>query len=81
MVGENLTNAIKDIHKFQTVINFIKESLAKKNKITDISKEIVIDSKEDEKTLILKLSALHESSGISYIIVLEDISTVAKAQR
>ena len=81
MVGENLTNAIKDMQKFQTVINFIEESLGKKNKITEISKEIVIGSKEDEKTLILKLSALDESSGISYIIVLEDISTVAKAQR
>ena len=81
MVGENLKNAVKDMQKFQTIFNFIEESLGKKNKITGISKEIVIDSKEDEKTLILKLSALHESSGISYIIVLEDISTVAKAQR
>ena len=81
MVGENLKNAVKDMQKFQKVFNFIEESLGKKNKITDISKEIVIGSKEDEKTLILKLSALHESSGISYIIVLEDISTVAKAQR
>jgi nitrogen fixation/metabolism regulation signal transduction histidine kinase len=81
MVGENLTNAIKDIQKFQTVINFIEESLGKKNKITDISKEIVLGSQEYEKTLILKLSALRESSGISYILVLEDISTVAKAQR
>ena len=81
MVGENLTNAIKDIQKFQTVINFIEESLGKKNKITDISKEIILGSQEDEKTIILKLSALRESSGISYILVLEDISTVAKAQR
>ena len=81
MVGENLTYAIKDMQKFQTVINFIEESLGKKNKITDISREIVIGSKEDEKTLILKLSALRESTGISYILVLEDISTVAKAQR
>ena len=81
MVGENLKNAVKDMQKFQTIFNFIEESLGKKNKITDISKEIVLGSKEDEKTLILKLSALHESSGISYIIVLEDISTVAKAQR
>jgi nitrogen fixation/metabolism regulation signal transduction histidine kinase len=53
----------------------------KKNKTTDISKEIVVGSQEDEKTLIVKLSALRESSGISYILVLEDISTVAKAQR
>jgi nitrogen fixation/metabolism regulation signal transduction histidine kinase len=81
MAGENLKNAIKDMQKFQTVINFIEESLGKKNKITDISKEIVIGSQEDEKTLILKLSALRESSGVSYILVLEDISTVAKAQR
>ena len=81
MVGENLTNAIKDIQKFQTVINFIEESLGKKNKITDISKEIILGSPEDEKTIILKLSALRESSGISYILVLEDITTVAKAQR
>jgi len=81
MVGENLKNAVKDMQKFQTVFNSIEESLGKKNKFTDISKEIVIGSKEDEKTLILKLSALRESSGISYIIVLEDISTVAKAQR
>jgi len=81
MVGENLKNAVKDMQKFQTIFNFIEESLGKKNKITDISKEIVLGSKEDEKTLILKLSALDESSGISYIIVLEDISTVAKAQR
>ena len=81
MVGENLKNAVKDMQKFQKVFNFIEESLGKKNKITDISKEIVIGSKEDEKTLILKLSALDESSGNSYIIVLEDISTVAKAQR
>ncbi|MDB4097164.1 HAMP domain-containing protein, partial [Methylophilaceae bacterium] len=81
MVGENLKNAVKDMQKFQTIFNFIEESLGKKNKITDISKEFVLGSKEDEKTLILKLSALDESSGISYIIVLEDISTVAKAQR
>ena len=81
MVGENLKNAVKDMQKFQMVINFIEESLGKKNKITDISKEIIVGSKGDEKTLILKLSALRESSGISYIIVLEDISTVAKAQR
>ena len=81
MAGENLKNAIKDMQKFQMVINFIEESLAKKNKITDTSKEIVIGSQEDERTLILKLSALHESSGISYILVLEDISTIAKAQR
>ena len=31
--------------------------------------------------MILKLSALRESTGISYILLLEDISTVAKAQR
>jgi nitrogen fixation/metabolism regulation signal transduction histidine kinase len=81
MAGENLKNAIKDMQKFQKVINFIEESLVKKNKTTDISKEIVIGSQEDQKTLILKLSALRESSGVSYILVLEDISTVAKAQR
>jgi len=81
MNGENLKNVIRDKHKFQMVITFIEESLAKKNKMTDTSKEIVIGSQEDERTLILKLSALHESSGISYILVLEDISTVAKAQR
>ena len=81
MAGENLKNAIKDMQKFQTVINFIEESLGKKNEITDISKEIVIGSQEDQKTLILKLSALRESSGVSYILVLENISTIAKAQR
>ena len=81
MVGENLKNAIQDMKKFHSVITFIEDSLGKKNKATDISKEIVLGSQEDEKTLILKLSALHESSGISYILVLEDISTVAKAQR
>ena len=81
MVGENLKNAIKDIQKFQTMITFIEDSLGKKNKATDISKEIILGSQEDEKTLIFKLSALRESSGISYILVLEDISTVAKAQR
>ena len=81
MVGKNLKNAIKDIQKFQTVITFIEDSLGKKNKTIDISKEIVLGSQDDEKTLILKLSALRESSGISYIVVLEDISTVAKAQR
>ena len=81
MVGENLKNAIQDMKKFHSVITFIEDSLGKKNKATDISKEIVLGSQEDEKTLILKLSALHESSGISYILVLEDITTVAKAQR
>ena len=81
MVGENLKNAVKDMQKFQTVINFIEESIGKKNKTTEISKEIVIGTQVEEKTLILKLSALRESSGISYILVLEDISTVAKAQR
>jgi len=81
VVDENIKNAIKDTQKFQKVITFIEESLRKKNKTIDISKEIILGSKEDEKTLILKLSALHESSGISYILVLEDITTVAKAQR
>ena len=81
MIDENLKNAIKDIQKFDAVINFIDESLERKNKSKGISKEIVLDSEEDEKTLILKLSTLRESSGISYILVLEDISTVAKAQR
>ncbi|MDC1000134.1 ATP-binding protein [Methylophilaceae bacterium] len=81
MVGENLKNANKNIQKFQKVINFIEESLSRKNNTKDISKEIVIGSQEDEKTLILKLSSLCESTGISYILLLEDISTVAKAQR
>jgi len=81
MVGKNLKNAIKDIQKFRTVITFIEDSLGKKNKAIDISKEIILGSQDDEKTLILKLSALRESSSISYILVLEDISTVAKAQR
>ena len=81
MVGENLKNAIQDMKKFHSVITFIEDSLGKKNKATDISKEIVLGSQEDEKTLILKLSALRESSGISYILVLDDISIVAKAQR
>jgi PAS domain S-box-containing protein len=81
MVGKNLKNAIKDMQKFDAVITFIDESLERKNKSLNISKEIVLDSQKDEKTLILKLSALRESSGISYILVLEDISTVAKAQR
>ena len=81
MVGENLKNAIKDMKKFNTVITFIDESLERKNKSLDITKEIFLDSQQDEKTLILKLSALRESSGISYILVLEDITTVAKAQR
>ena len=81
MVGENLKNSIRDIQKFQMVVSFIEESLGKKNKTKDISKEIVIGTQEDKKTLILKLSALSESSGISYILLLEDISTVAKAQR
>tara|TARA_B100000767_G_scaffold92144_1_gene88586 strand:- start:7005 stop:9152 length:2148 start_codon:yes stop_codon:yes gene_type:complete len=81
MVGENLKNAIRDMQKFQMVITFIEESLSGKNKTKDTSKEIVLGSQEDEKTLILKLSALRESSGISFILVLEDITTVAKAQR
>ena len=81
MIGENLKIAIKDMKKFDAVITFIDESLRRKNKSSDLSKEIVIDSQEDEKTLILKISALRESSGISYILVLEDISTIAKAQR
>ena len=46
-------DAVKDMQKFQTVFNFIEESLSKKNKNTDISKEIVLGSQEDEKTLIL----------------------------
>jgi len=81
MIGENLKKAIKHMKKFEAVITFIDGSLERKNKFLDISKEIVIDSQKDEKTIILKLSALRESSGISYILVLEDISTVAKAQR
>ena len=81
MVGENLKNSIKDMQKFDAVITFIDKSLERKDKSTDISKEIVLNSQEGEKTLILKLSALRESSGISYILVLEDISAVAKAQR
>jgi nitrogen fixation/metabolism regulation signal transduction histidine kinase len=81
MVGENLRNAIKEMQKFQPVITFIEESLEGKNKTKDTSKEVVLGSQEDEKTLIVKLSSLPESTGISYILVLEDISTVAKAQR
>jgi len=81
MVGENLKNAIKDIQKFDNVISFIDESLERKNNFIGVSKEIVLDSLNEEKTLILKLSALRESLGISFILVLEDISTVAKAQR
>ena len=54
MVGENLKNAIRDLQKFQMVITFIEESLGGKNKTKDTSKEIVIGSQEDEKTLILK---------------------------
>ena len=30
MVGENLKNAIKNMQKFETVINFIEESLSGK---------------------------------------------------
>ena len=81
MVGENLKNAIKDVQKFGAVISFINESIETKNKSEVISKEIVLDSQREEKTLILKFSSLLESSGISFILVLEDISTVAKAQR
>ena len=52
----------------------------KKNK-KQISTEFKFELNHNEKIIILKLSTLLESSGISYILVLEDISTVAKAQR
>ena len=55
----------------------------KKEKINSlaISQEINFGSENEEKTLILKISALLESSGESYILVLEDITTIARAQR
>ena len=81
MVGEKLTSAIKDIEKFDAVIKFIDNAHERKNKPLAISQEINLSYEKEEKTLILKLSALLESSGISYIIVLEDITTIAKAQR
>ena len=81
MIGENLMFAIKDIEKFDGVIKFIDEAQERKNKLLAISQEINFGSENEEKTLILKLSALLESSGVSYILVLEDITTIAKAQR
>ena len=81
MIGENLMSAIKDIEQFDSVIKFIDEAQERKNKLLAISQEINFGSENEEKTLILKLSALLESSGVSYILVLEDITTIAKAQR
>ena len=81
MVGENLIFAIKDIEKFDAVIKFIDDAQERKNKSLAISQEINFGPQNEEKTYILKLSALLESSGISYILVLEDITTIAKAQR
>ena len=81
MVDENLTDAIKDLKKFDAVIRFIDEAQEKNNKTLYSTKEISIGLQNEEKTLILKLSSLLESSGKSYILVLEDISTIAKAQR
>ena len=81
MIGENLMFAIKDIEKFDGVIKFIDEAQVRKNKPLAVSQEINFGSENEEKTIILKLSALLESSGVSYILVLEDITTIAKAQR
>ena len=81
MIGEKLKNAIKEVKKFNLVISFIDKALKEHNESINISKEIVLDSLKEEKTLILKLSSFQESSGISYILVLDDISVVAKAQR
>ena len=81
MIGEKLKNAIKEVKKFDLVISFIDKALKEHNESINISKEIVLDSLKEEKTLILKLSSFQESSGISYILVLDDISVVAKAQR
>jgi len=73
--------AIKNIEKFDRVIKFIDEAQVRKNKPLAVSQEINFGSENEEKTIILKLSALLESSGVSYILVLEDITTIAKAQR
>jgi len=81
MIGENLMFAIKNIKKFDRVIKFIDEAQVRKNKPLAVSQEINFGSENEEKTIILKLSALLESSGVSYILVLEDITTIAKAQR
>ena len=81
MIGEKLKNAIKEVKKFDLVISFIDKALKEHDESINISKEIVLDSLKEEKTLILKLSSFQESSGISYILVLDDISVVAKAQR
>jgi len=81
MIGENLMFAIKNIDKFDRVIKFIDEAQVRKNKPLAVSQEINFGSENEEKTIILKLSALLESSGVSYILVLEDITTIAKAQR
>jgi len=81
MIGENLMFAIKNIEKFDRVIKFIDEAQVRKNKPLAVSQEINFGSENEEKTIILKLSALLESSGVSYILVLEDITTIAKAQR
>ena len=81
MIGENLMFAIKNIKKFDRVIKFIDEAQVRKNKPLAVSQEIIFGSENEEKTIILKLSALLESSGVSYILVLEDITTIAKAQR
>ena len=57
MIGENLMSAIKDIEKFDGVIKFIDEAQERKNKLLAISQEINFGSENEEKTLILKLSA------------------------
>ena len=80
--GKLLINAIKNKKLYEGLLKFIEEYLEnpKKNK-KQISTEFKFKLNHNEKIIILQISPLAEKIAGSYVLVIDDITMVTKAQR
>ncbi len=80
--GKLLANVIKNKKLYEGLLRFIEEYLGnpKKNK-KQISTEFKFELNREEKIIILQISPLAEKIAGSYVLVIDDITMVTKAQR
>ena len=80
--GKLITDAIKNQKAYEGLLNFVEAYLEnpKKNK-KQISTEFKFQLNKQEKIIILQISPLAEKVEGSYVLVIDDITMVTKAQR
>tara|TARA_X000000368_G_scaffold418314_1_gene417535 strand:- start:436 stop:2556 length:2121 start_codon:yes stop_codon:yes gene_type:complete len=82
MNNELMSKVISKNLLFQPLYEFVKSYIdndKKNNK--EISQEFKLNKDKQERTIILQITPLNDTTGKSYVLVIDDISEVTQAQR